>query len=118
MGEILKENVEDEVKESPEFITDEQEPDICDEGFDNDYNDPQLPLSISTSQTNEDTCSKSGVFCSNLLENVLEKESGLVGSVKVAKSLAWKGFSETKPEMEETISYHLERNEDGINAGL
>ena len=75
--EIVKENVEEEVKEQPEFITDEQEPDICDEGFDNDYNDPQLP------QTNEDTCSKSGVFCSNLLENVLEKESGLVGSVKV-----------------------------------
>ena len=81
--EIVKENVEEEVKEQPEFITDEQEPDICDEGFDNDNNDPQLPLSTSTSQANEDTCSKSGVFCSNLLENVLEKESGLVGSVKV-----------------------------------
>merc|ERR1711915_571674 len=86
--EIVKENVEDEVKESPEFITDEQEPDICDEGFDNDYNDPQLPLSSSTSQIEKETCGKSGVFCSNLLEDVLDKDSGLVGSVKVAKSLA------------------------------
>ena len=122
-GEIDEEKeVETEVKSEEHFVTTEQEADMCDDdqGFENDFNEPHLPLAISNPEDQSENESKGmgGVFRSDMLEDVLEKDSELVGSVPVPKSLAWKGFTESSTEHMEKISEQLERNDEGISAGL
>ena len=111
------------VQEPDQFVTSEQEPDICDdEGFDDDgiteSHEPTTETPADTPAPPSKDEAGHGVFSSNLLEDVLEKDSELVGSVPVPRSLAWRGFSETTSEVMEKISEQLERNEEGISAGL
>ena len=118
--EATKEEIlNDEKKQtSYEFVTEEQEPDICDESFGHEE-DHQNHLDDKVSaEEHPDTVAevkdakvKPGVFCSDILEDVLEKDAELVGSVKVPKSLAWKGFNITPAEIFEKISEQVERNE-------
>ena len=126
-GEAPKEEVQDDEQKqtSYEFVTEEQEPDICDESFGHEEDHQNHLDDKISAEEHPDTIAevkdakvKPGVFCSDILEDVLEKDAELVGSVKVPKSLAWKGFNITPAEIFEKISEQVERNEDGISAGL
>ena len=109
--EVKEETITDDKGVIDQFVTEEQEADICDESFGNtDDHDPEPELDKKPV--------KPGVFCSDMLEDVLEKDSELSETVVVPKSLAWKGFLEKSLEESEMISEQLEKNEEGIKAGL
>merc|ERR1711971_1259100 len=102
-----------------QFLTTEPEADMCDDqGFENDFNEPHLPLAITDPTVEHEPGGGGGVFSSDKLEDALEKDSERVGSVPVPRSLALKGLSEYSSDYAEQITEQLERNEEGISAGL
>ena len=65
--EVKEEIITDDKGLIDQFVTEEQEADICDESFGNtDDHDPEPELDKKPV--------KPGVFCSDMLEDVLEKE--------------------------------------------
>ena len=121
IDDLLGGDNEEKEEEKDQFVTTEpEEADMCDDdddhGFENDFNEPHLPLAITDPK--HEAGGRGGVFCSDRLEDALEKDSELVGSVPVPKSLALKGLTEYSSEFVEQVSEQLERNEDGISAGL
>ena len=109
----------EEKEEEDQFLTTEpEEADMGDDdqGFENDFNEPHLPLAI-TDPTDKHEAG-GGVFCSDKLEDALEKDSELVGSVPVPRSLALKGLTGYSSEFVDQVNEQLERNEEGISAGL
>ena len=119
IDDLLGGENDEKEEEIEQFLTTEPEADMCDDqGFENDFNEPHLPLAITDPTVEHEPIGGGGVFSSDRLEDALEKDSGLVGSVPIPMSLALKGLSEYSSDYAEQITEQLERNEEGISAGL